>query len=135
VQAGLRSLKPPVGEGKLLLGFDDSGLLAAVALVRFVGSAGDTYLVKLATVAVDRRCQRRGYGVEAIEMALRAAADEGFGRGHHLVTVVGWVDPSNSASRIMNTRAGLRLLGMNAAGDYEEWGIELELPAESWSWS
>ncbi len=49
-----------VGEGKLLLGFADSGLLAAVALVRFLGSAGDTYVVKLAAVAVDRRCQRRG---------------------------------------------------------------------------
>ncbi len=129
VEVGIRNLKPPIGDGCLLLGEDDEGL-AAVALVYYLGRSGDTYFAKLAAVAVAQRCRGQGYGREALDVALAAAADRGHGLGCPYVQAIGWVDRRNEASRAMNRSAGLGFIGMSPHEQYEEWGVEMELPAE-----
>jgi hypothetical protein len=127
VEAGIHDLKPPVGDGVLLLGEDDDGLAAVVGV--WLGESGA--LAKLAVVALAWRCQRSKLRLadEALEMALRAASDNGFSAGHHIVTAYGLIDPRNTASKAMCGRAGLRLIEVHDDG-LEEWAIELELPSE-----
>ncbi|MGY1682302.1 hypothetical protein [Geodermatophilus sp. SYSU D01176] len=86
----------------------------------------DTYLMKLAAVAVALEYQGGGYGLEAIEMALQAAESRAFSAGCSVVTVVGLVDPSNKHSKSACSKAGLTHFGDN--GKYEEWGASIELP-------
>lgn len=72
--------------------------MAAVAVVYF---AERGRVAKIAAVAIARRC-RGGDGRhadEAIEMALRAAADNGHGHGHPVVTAYGLVAPENKAKQ------------------------------------
>jgi len=134
VEAGLRRLTPPIGDGALKLGFDDVGL-AAVSLIGFVGAEGDHFVVKLRGVAVDLRCRGRRYGVEAVEVALLAAGDRGFGLGYVLVDVLGQVHKENHASKAMNVSAGLGRLHNQLDDDLEEWGTTLEGPKAGWSLS
>lgn len=129
VEAGLRDQKPPIGDGRLILGEDEAGL-AAVVLVYFRGYQDEAYLVRLAAVAVALRCRGCRYGDLAMEQALTASADEGFGSGHLSVWVDGLVDPRNEGSRAMNHRAGLACVGMDPTGKYEVWGRELDLPQD-----
>lgn len=128
VEAGLRELKPPIGDRCLLLGLDADDQLIAVALVEpFEGGR----FAKLAAVAVAVAHQRAGlrYADEALEMALRVAADAGHGAGHPVVTAFGLVDPNNAASQKMNRRAGLVHLFDEDDG-LQHWAIELEMPPE-----
>lgn len=128
VEAGIRTLKPPIGDGALQLGSDAQGL-AAVSLVYFT-PRGRT--AKIAAIAVATRVRGRGgkYADEALELALRAAADYGFSKYNSVVTVVGQVDPRNAASQRMSARAGLVHLDDVADGRYQEWGRDLELPPD-----
>lgn len=128
VEVGLRRLTPPIGDGALNLGFDDVGL-AAVSLIGFVGTEGDRFVVKLRGVAVDLRCRGRGYGVEAVEVALLAAGDRGFGSGY-VVAVFGQVHQENRASKVVLASAGLGRLHDQLDDDLEEWGTTLEGPPE-----
>lgn len=128
VEAGLRRLTPPIGDGALQLGFDDVGL-AAVSLIAFLGADGHHYAVKLRAVAVDLRCRGRGYGVQAVEVALLASGDRGFSLGYVLVDVVGLVHKENHASKATNARAGLGCLH-DFDDDLEEWGTTLKGPQE-----
>lgn len=130
VEAGLRKLHPPVGDGALLLGEDDGGRLGAVVLLHYGGPSGDTYVVKLVAFAVSLDHQGRRLSDEAIEIALRAAGDAGFTRGFSRVTVYGLVHVSNTFSRAACDRSILRSNGIDASGEYEEWAVELELPPE-----
>jgi len=127
VEAGVRTLTPPIGNGALHLGFDEVGL-AAVSLISFLAADGDHFVGKLRAVAVDLRCRGRGYGVEAVEVALLAAGDRAFGLGYALVDVVSQVHKENHASKAMSTRAGLRRLHDEFDEDLEEWGTTLEGP-------
>lgn len=129
VEAGLRRLTPPIGDGALKLGFDDLGL-AAVSLIGFVGTEGDHFVAKLRGVAVDLRCRGRGYGSEAVEVALLAAGDRGFGLGYVLVAVLGQVHKENHASKVVLASAGLGRLHDQLDDDLEEWGTTLEGPQE-----
>lgn len=130
VEVGIRQLKPPIGDGVLLLSEDEEGL-AAVVLLYDEGRNGDTYYIKLAGVAVALRCQHQGYGAEAIEVALRTAGDRGFSAGCNYVSAVGQVHRGNRKSRGACMRAGLANLGPASIADHEEWGSELELPKEN----
>lgn len=82
--------------------------------------------MKLAAVGIRLDRQGCGYGVEAIEMALRAAESRAFGAGYSIVTVVGYVDANNEHSRKACTRAGLACI--EAGEKYEEWAVSIELP-------
>jgi len=125
---GRRADADPADRERVLhLGFDEVGL-AAVSLISFLAADGDHFAVKLRAVAVDLRCRGRGYGVEAVEMALLAAGDRAFGLGYALVDVVSQVHKENHASKAMSTRAGLRRLHDEFNDDLEEWGTTLEGP-------
>lgn len=131
MQGGIRALKPPIGDGVLALGEDPTGL-AAVALVYWAGRQSDVYVVKLTAVAVALRCRRKAlhYGDEALEVAMEAAADQGWSLGLD-VLAVGVVHPLNRASRSACQRAGMRLTEVDGPHvGYEEWAKELPLPHE-----
>lgn len=129
VEVGFRTQQPPVHGGEaLLLGEDDEGLAAAV-LVRF--SEGGR-LAKIEGVAVDRRCQGSDLrpADQAIERALRAAADYGHGSGHAAVLVQALIHPENVRSRAVFQRVGFRCIDPESDGGYELWMISVELPPE-----
>lgn len=130
VEAAFRRMQPPIGDGRLLLGEDAEGL-AAIALMYFLGQEDGACLVKLAGIAVALRCQGRGYGEEALEMALRAAADYGFGLNFTVVNVMSLVDHRNARSKAVGRRAGMRVDSLDVEDGLEEWRIDLELPEET----
>ena len=125
---GIRSLLPPYSDSVVLLGEDDTQRLIAVAFLCDVEQGDGVFLMKLVAVGVTLDCQADGYGVEAIEMAIRAAETRGFGAGAWLVTVIGQVHVRNTPSKKACQQAGLARFGV--AGDYEEWGASIELPAD-----
>jgi len=101
-----------------------------VALVYWAGREGARYFVKAAAIAVELRRQGQGYGAEALETALETAADHGFGLGCSIVRVTGWVHVDNTRSRAVCSSARLAPDGDVPEEGYEEWSVELELPAE-----
>jgi RimJ/RimL family protein N-acetyltransferase len=126
VHVGVRSLLPPFSDSVVLLGEDHLRRLVAVAFLCDVEQGDGIFLMKLVAVGVELDCQGEGYGVEAIEMAIRAAETRGFGAGAWLVTVIGQVHVRNTASKKACQKAGLTRFG--TVGDYEEWGASVELP-------
>lgn len=130
VELGIRTLKPPIGDGILLLGEDEGGHLAAVVLLYFLGRDGRSCFLKLAAVAVARPAQGSGFGVEAVAEALRAAENFAYGSGCGEVTVVGRIHEQNVSSSSACARNGMWKIGEAGPDQYSEWGILLELPVE-----
>jgi hypothetical protein len=108
----------------LLLGEDEEGI-AAVCLL---ADQGDASVIKIQgiAVAVRHRGQGGAHGDEALNVALQAAAQRGRRIGRDEIVVVGWVDPRNNPSKLLNQRAGFTLRRITLAG-LEEWVIVLDL--------
>lgn len=131
VELGLRVQRTPVRDGFMLLGENAYGRLCAVVLMYDDGRDGDQYNLKLAALAVALADQGQGYGVEALQMALRAAEDRAYGSGCLSVDVWGFVDRRNEASQILCEKAGMVRLPSQPDDQYEEWWISLELPPDA----
>jgi RimJ/RimL family protein N-acetyltransferase len=116
VQSGLRVRRPPLPPDEaLLLGFDDSRL-AAVAYVGF-----DTTGTDLIIFAVARAVElaRRGYGLEAVRVALDFCQSVKTTQGID-VSVLTRLHPRNVASRKLLIATGFANSGEHD-GDYELW--------------
>lgn len=119
VQSGIHALHPPVSRDQaLLLGEDAQG----IAAVSFLAEQEDASTVKIRAIAVATRYRGQGgvHADEALQVALETAAE----RGRNIV--VGWVDPRNNASKLLNQRAGFTYRRNTPAG-LEEWVLELDL--------
>jgi GNAT superfamily N-acetyltransferase len=125
VQSGIRALRPPLAPDQLLLLGEDAEGIAAVCLLADQGDAG---VIKIQAIAVASRHRGQGSAQadEALRVALEVAAERGHRSGCRRTIVVGWVDPRNNPSRLMNQRAGFALRRITPAG-LEEWVIVLDL--------
>jgi hypothetical protein len=125
VQSGIRALRPPVARDQLLLLGQDAEGIAAVCLL---ADQGDASVIKIQAIAVAarHRGQSSAHADEALYVALEAAAQRALKSRHEKTVVVGWVDPRNNPSRLMNQRAGFTLRRITATG-LEEWVLVLDV--------
>jgi GNAT superfamily N-acetyltransferase len=125
VQSGIRVLRPPVTpDQSLLLGEDEEGIAAVCLLAQ----QEDASTIKIQAIAVATRYRGQGgaCGDEALQVALEATAERGRNAGIGEVLVVGWVDPRNNASKLLNQRAGFTYR-RNTPDGLEEWALLLNL--------
>ncbi|WP_291052767.1 GNAT family N-acetyltransferase [Herbiconiux sp.] len=118
MQAGIRSLKPPLppSEG-LLLGMDVDGEIAAVARMSFDLDGQQLLILAVATQA-DRR--NRGYGREALRRSLAVLAAT---KAEYEMDCAVWarIHRENRPSQRIFGAAGFENLGAVDAGDLEVW--------------
>lgn len=124
VQSGIRALRPPLPQDQLLLLGEDAKGIAAVCLL---ADQGDASVIKIQAIAVATRYRGQGgmHGDEALNVALEAAAQRGRKAGRDKIVVVGWVDPRNNPSKLLNLRAGFTQRRITPSG-LEEWVIALD---------
>lgn len=124
VQSGIRALRPPLAQDQVLLLGEDAEGIAAVCLL---ADQGDADVIKIQAIAVAARYRGQGgaHGDEALDVAIQAAAQRGRRTGKHEIVLVGWVDPRNTPSKLLNQRAGFTLRRITPAG-LEEWVIVLD---------
>jgi len=133
VHAFIHALKMSIGDGILLLGEDDERRVAAVAVLYDSARDGEVYTMKLAALGVRLDCQGRGYGVEAIEVALEEAEARTFG-GYSVLVVFGQVHVKNRPSQPACARAGLiRQSEARPGEEFEDWGTAIELSPDALS--
>jgi ribosomal protein S18 acetylase RimI-like enzyme len=116
VQSHLRGLKVPVAAGEeLLLALDDEGVTAAVHF-----GFDDTqrhFIIWAAARAI--RCRGRGYGREAVEVAVEVLTGTKVEQGID-AAVFTFVHPKNYLSKAILDDVGFEYLGMYEDG-YEGW--------------
>ena len=104
-----------------MLGEDAQGI-AAVCLL---AEQEDPSIIKIRAIAVATRYRGQGgaRADEALQVALETAAERGRNIDIGEVIVVGWVDPHNSASKLLNQRAGFNYRRNTPTG-LEEWALQ-----------
>jgi hypothetical protein len=110
VQSGIRTLRPPLGSGQIMLVGEDADGIGAVTL-----SAEQTEgpsVVKLQAIAIATRHRGQGgrHADEALQVALDAAGARASNAGLSEFLAVGWIHPRNEASKLMCQRAGFSYL-------------------------
>lgn len=123
-------MTPLAGPGEaLLLSLDDQGEVGAMAALIFHEN-GQVGLLRAVAVANRFRGQGGRHADEAMNMALSAAADDGFVRSHSKVTFTDLIAAGNRASQLMSARAGLTHVDDVVEYSLQVWARELELPRD-----
>lgn len=112
VQSTVRNLKPPTPPGeRIRLGFDDVGLAAVVNIARAKGGDHGVVLQVIAVAQRLRRAEPR-FGPEALDEAVRVAAEFRDGLGGEAVGLFTRTVPKNAASKRMLTDYGFIYLDL-----------------------
>jgi ribosomal protein S18 acetylase RimI-like enzyme len=130
VQSGLRSLKPPVGDGSLLLGKDRDGQISAVALWSAQGGADDVYL---RAIAVAARLRGAGglHAREALDQALSEMASDALAAESGSLVVSCLAHEKNLPSQKLLESFGFECLDRDSVDEaYFEWTMWVGLTPE-----